>query len=104
MVDLQLRLVVQTVALYAAGEIDQRFFLVQRPEHFDRCFERGQLAVGVENVELGIVLLERGAGVGCAVVLVVDFESLAFSDDQASNVLGQKIAIVGEIFHHLDVA
>ena len=79
----ELRLVVQTVALDAAGEIDQRFFLVERSQHFDGGFERGQLAVRVEDVELGVVLLEGGAGIGGAVVLVVDFESLAFADDQA---------------------
>ena len=57
----QLRLVVGAVQPQAAGEVDQRLLLRQRPQHRHRRLQRRQLAVGVEDVELGVVLAERRA-------------------------------------------
>ena len=55
----QLRLVVDAVQPQAAREVDQRLLLGQRPQHRDRRLQRRQLAIGVEDVELGVVLTER---------------------------------------------
>ena len=54
----QLRLVVDAVQPQAAGEVDQRLLLVELAEHLDGGLQRGQLAVGVEDVELAVVLAE----------------------------------------------
>ena len=54
----QLRLVVDAVQPQAAGEIDERLLLGQIPQHRRRGLQRRQLAIGVEDVELGIVLAE----------------------------------------------
>ena len=59
----QLRLIVDAVQTQAACEIDQRLLLAQRSQHADRGLQRGQLPVGIEQVELGIVLTECGAGI-----------------------------------------
>ena len=59
----QLRLVVDAVQPQAAGEVDERLLLGQRPQHVDRRLQRRELPVGVEDVELGIVLSEGGADV-----------------------------------------
>ena len=81
-VALQLRLVVDAVEPQAAGEVDQRLLLVERAQHLDGGLQRGQLAVGVEDVELAVVLAEGRAGVGGAVVVGGLVEALAFADDQ----------------------
>ncbi len=65
----QLRLVVDAVQPQAAGEVDQRFLLVELAQHLGGGLERGQLAVGVEDVELAVVLAEGRAGVGGAGVV-----------------------------------
>ena len=97
-----MRLVVDAVELQAAGEINQRLLLVERAQHFGGGLQRGQLAVGVEDVELAVVLSERGAGIGRAGV-VVFVEALRFGDQLADRRL-QQVAIVGEILQHLDGA
>ena len=66
----------------AAGEIDQRLLLVQLPEHLDGGLQRGQLAVGVEDVELAVVLAERRAGVGALASLPVSSKPWPSPDDQ----------------------
>jgi hypothetical protein len=69
----QLRLVIAVaVARHAAGEVDQRLLFRQRAEHLGRGFESRQLAVGIEDVEFGIVRREGRAGVGGGVALVGD--------------------------------
>ena len=77
----QLRLVVGAVEAQAAGEVDQRLLLGQRPQHRDRRLQRGQLTIGVEDVELGVVLSERRAclgmsGIAVAVLIVAEDQNL----------------------------
>ena len=96
--------VVEAVLGNAAGEIDHGLFLIERAKHFHGGFERGQLPVGIEDVEFGIVLYEGGAGVGGAVVASGLVEALAGADAEVLDVFGEKVAIVGEILNHVDVA
>ena len=83
----------------AAGEVHQRLLLGEGPEHLGGRFERRQLAVGVEDVELGVVGGERGVGVGVAIVGggAGHGQVAAFADGQVLDGLGQRVAIVGEI-------
>ena len=50
----------------AAGEVDQRFLLAELAQHFRGGLQRGQLAIGIENIELAVVLAEGRAGIGGA--------------------------------------
>ena len=59
----QLRLVIDAVEIQAAGEVDQRFLFAQHAEHLDGGLQRGQLAVGIEEVELAAVLTKVGGAV-----------------------------------------
>jgi hypothetical protein len=97
----QLRLVVHAVEPQAAGEIDQRLLLGQRPQHRRRRLQRRQLAVGVQDAELGIVLAEGGADVGvvgdAVAVLVV-------AEDQRLDDLAEDAAIAGEVLLDADGA
>ena len=65
---MQLRLIVHAVQPDSAGEIQQRLLLVELPQHLHRGLQRRQLPIGIEDVELAVVLPEGGAGVGGAVV------------------------------------
>ena len=58
----KLRLVVDSVLRDAAREVDHRLLLREGRQHFDRVLNGGELAVGVENIELGVVL-RKAAGV-----------------------------------------
>ncbi len=78
----ELRLVVDAVEAQAAGKVDERLLLVQLAKHFCRGLKRRELAVGVEDVELAVVLAEGGAGVGAAGVVDGLVVSLAFANDQ----------------------
>ena len=73
----QLRAIVFAGLGDAAGELDHRFFAGDVAEQVGHGFERGELAIGVENVEFGFVggegrvgvfgdggLRRRGGGVG----------------------------------------
>ena len=97
----QLRLVVHAVQPQAAGEVDQRFLLVELAQHLGGGLQRGQLAVGIEDVELAVVLAEGGAGVGGAGVVDGVVEALVFADDHGFDDAQQPVAIVGEILQHL---
>ncbi len=59
----QLRAIVLAGLRDAAGELDHRFFAGDFAQQVGHRFERGQLAVGVEDVELGIVGGEGRVGV-----------------------------------------
>ena len=102
----QLRLVVDAGLADAAGEIDQRLLFGERAQHARRGFQRGQLAVGIEDVEFGVVGGVRRAGVFLVIGAggAVDREIAAFADGQALDDLGQGVAIVGEILQHFQVA
>ena len=62
----QLRLVFNSGAVHAAGEINQRFLLIDRCQLVGDRAQGLQPAIGVEDVVLGIVHGERPAGLGCA--------------------------------------
>src|SRR5260370_3715236 len=65
----QLRLIVNAVQAQPAGEIDESLFLAKRAQHFCCGLQSGQLTVGVEDVEFGIILAEGRAGVSGAGVV-----------------------------------
>ena len=98
---MQLRLVVHAVQPQAAGEINQRFFLVQRPQHLRGGLQRRQLAVRIEDVELAIVLAECRAGVGGAVVVGGLAKFWSSPTISVSMMLQQPVAIGREILQHL---
>ena len=93
----QLRLVIDAVEPQAAREVDQRLLLVERLQHTDRRLDGGQLPVGIEDVELAIVLPERGARVGGTGVRRVFVEALAFARDNRADYRKQLLAVVGKI-------
>ncbi len=62
----QLGLIFNAGAVHAAGEIDQRFLLLDVGELRGDGAQGLEAAVGVEDVELGVVGGERAAGVGGA--------------------------------------
>ena len=103
---LQLRLVVDAGLADAAGKVDQRFLLGKRRQHARRLLDRGQLLVGVEDVELGLVGHER-APVSSPFSSPVSARSAISLISPMGRPLidpGQHVAIVGEIGHHLDRA
>jgi len=65
----QLRLVVGSIEAQTAGEVDEDLLLVELAEHFGRGLQRGELAVGIEDIELGVILTEGRTGVGAAGVV-----------------------------------
>ena len=67
----QLGLVVDAIEPQAAGKVDERFLLVKLAKHFGRGLQGGELPVGIEDVELAVVLAECRAGVGAACVVHV---------------------------------
>ena len=71
----------------AAGEINQRFLLVQLAQHLRGGLQRRQLPVGIENVELAVVLAEGRAGVGGAGVVGGFVEALVFARRSAFRVM-----------------
>jgi hypothetical protein len=80
------------------------FLLVQLAEHFGRGLKRGELAIGVEDVELAVVLAEGRAGVGAAGVVDGLGVALAFADDQRLQDAEQLVAIGGEVLQNIDRA
>ena len=60
----QLRLIVDAVEIHPAGKVDEHLLFAQRSQGFRDGLKRGQLPVGIEDIEFGVVLPERGSGVG----------------------------------------
>ena len=89
----QLRLVVDAVQAQAAGKVNERLLLVHVPQHPGRGLQRGELAVGIEDVELAVVLPEGRAGVGAAGVVDAVGGALPFADDHGLQNAQQAIAI-----------
>ena len=81
----------------AAGEVDQRFLLVKLPQHFGDRLQRGQLTIGVEDVELTVVLTKRRPGIGSAGVVGGLSIPLAFSHNHGFDDAQQPVAVIGEI-------
>ena len=78
------------------------FLLVQLAEHVGRGLQSGELAVGVEDVELAVVLPEGRAGVGAAGVVDGFDRALAFADDHGLQNAEQPVAVGGEVLQHID--
>ena len=93
----QLRLVVDAVQPQAAREVDQRLLLRQRPQHGGRRLQRRQLAVGVQDAELRIVLAEGGADVGVVRDAVA---ILVVAVDQRLDHVAERAAVGGEVLLH----
>ena len=100
----ELRLVVCAIQPQTAGEVDQRLLLAELPQHFGGGFERRQLAVGVEDVELAVVLTESGSGIGRAGVVRGFIRSLAFSYNQRCDDAQQPVTLTCEIQEYIDSA
>ncbi len=100
----ELRLVIDAVEAQAAGEVDERFLLVQLAQHLGRGLQGGELAIGVEDVELAVVLAECGAGVGAAGIVDGLGGSLAFANDKGFKNAEQLVAIGGEVLQDVDRA
>ena len=68
----------------------------KRPKQRHRRLQRGQLAIGVEDVELAVVLAEGGSRqrIGHAVAILI------VAEDQDLDDLPQQRAVVGEILPH----
>ena len=77
---------------------------MQLAEHLGRGLQGGELAIGVEDVELGVVLAKRGAGVGAAGVVDGLGGALAFADDHGLENAEQLVAIGGEVLEDVDGA
>ena len=86
----------------AAGEVNQRLFLIELSKHFGSSLKRGQLTVGVEDVEFAVVLAERSAGIGGAGIVWGFFPSLVFSHDHRFEDAQQTVAVIGEILQHFN--
>ena len=80
------------------------FLLVHLAEHFGRGLQRGELAIGIEDVELAVVLAEGRAGVGAAGVVGGFGGSLALAHDQGLENAEQPVAIGGEVLQDVDDA
>src|SRR5205807_7439487 len=92
----ELRLVVHAIQPQAAGEIDERFLLAKLPQHFGSRLQRGQLTIGIENVELTVVLPECGSRIRSTGVVGGFVRSLALSHNQRFDDAQQPVAIIGE--------
>ena len=98
----QLRLVINAIEAEAAGEVDERFLLVQLAQHFGGGLQGGELAIGVEDVELAVVLSKCGARVGAAGIVDGLGGSLAFANDESFKDAEQLVAIGGEVLQDVD--
>src|SRR3984885_2585407 len=98
----QLCLVINAVEAQAAGEVDERFLFVQLAQHLGRGLQGGELAIGVEDVELAVVLPECGAGVGAAGVVDGLGRSLALPNDKGFKNAEQLVAIGGKVLQDVD--
>ncbi len=89
-------MIVGAVETHAAGEVEQRLLLGQALQHVDRGLQRGELTVGVEDVELGVVLSEGGPlrMIGNAVIVLV------VAVNQDADDLAQLFLVVGKVILH----
>ena len=99
---MKLSLVIDAVEAQPAGEVDERLLLVQLAQHFGCGLQRRELAIGIEDVELAVILAKRGAGIGAAGVVDGLGGTLAFADDHGLENAEQLVAIGGEVLQNVD--
>ena len=97
----QLRNIVHAVQPQSAGEINERFLFAHLLQHPGRGLQSGELPVGVEDVELAVVLPERCAGVGAAGVIDGIGRPLTFAHNQRFKNAQQPVAVGREILQHV---
>jgi hypothetical protein len=98
----KLGLVVDAVEPQSAGEVDQRFLLVQLAKHLRGSLQGGKLAIGIEDVELAVILAEGRASV-CAAGGVDRLRgALAFAYNYSLQNAEQPVAIGGEVLQSID--
>jgi hypothetical protein len=78
------------------------FFSFNWPSILAAVCKCGELAIGVEDVELAVVLAEGGAGVGAAGIVDGLRRSLPFAHDQGLENAEQLVAIGGEVLEDVD--
>ena len=102
----QLRLVLDAGLADAAGNVDQRLLLGQRGQLAHRLFDRGQLAVGIEDVELGLIGDEGRAGILAVVVAGIGVRGhvARLADRQVLDDVVEHVAVGREIGLHLNRA
>ena len=95
----QLRLVVDAGLTEAAGEVNERLLFRESRQHPRGLLKPLQFAVGVKDVELGLVRYEGGAGVLVVVTGVVGEirHFRHFADGKSFDDAGELIAIAGEV-------
>ena len=96
-----LRLIVHAGLADAARKIDQRLLFREWRQFARGVFQRTQLAIGIEDVELGVVggelpAVVGGIGAGCG----QGSQLARIADAQRLNGGQQRLAIVGEVLHH----
>ena len=93
----KLGLVVNAVQSKATGKVNERFLFGQLAKHLGRGLQGRELAIGVEDIELAVVLAEGGPGVGAACIVDAVLVSLAFAHDEGCKYAEKLVAIVGEV-------
>ena len=90
-----------------AGELDHRFFPRDRGEDVRQALHRGELFIGVEDVELGFIRGVSRAGVFADVGFTVGGRGVVVRGELRFHSRGERLdggselfAIVGEIFQH----
>jgi len=101
---MKLRLVVDAVETEPAGEVDERLFLVQLGQHLGCGLQCRELSIGIEDVELTVILAKRGAGIGAACIVDGLGRALAFADNHGFENAEQLVAIGREVLKNVDGA
>jgi hypothetical protein len=81
----------------AAGKVNERFLFVHLSQHPGRCLQRGELPVGVEDVELAVILPEGRAGIGAAGIVGGVRGTLSFAHNHRLQNAEQPVAVGGEV-------
>ena len=98
-----MRLIIHAVLVNAARDIQQHLLFGQRGQHVNRVFDGFQLAIGIENVEFGLIGHESRAGIFLRVGAHVGErgEIAHIADGQVFYDAFQLVAVGGEIGFHL---
>ena len=99
---MKLGLVIDPVESESAGKVDKRLLLVELAEHLGSRLQRGKLSIGVEDVELAIVLAKCGPGIGATCIVDGLSGTLTFAHDHGLENAEQLIAIRREVLKNVD--